>query len=190
MGTVAADDVRLVKIVLRTLLVFGLLMFAAGVFLIADPHESLKVIMRIIGVVLLIDGVLALVGAAVGRVEGRGTLAIVGVLGVIVGLFLIRRPDTALTALVIVIGIWFIVAGITRAVYAFSDEGNRLRHALWALVDVIAGIVVLTWQHITLSTLGVIVGIVFVIRGLLCAYTAWAGLRLAREGADAVEAAL
>jgi uncharacterized membrane protein HdeD (DUF308 family) len=163
------------------LLLFGLLTFGVGVFFIVDPDETLKVFTVIVGIFLLIDGVLAMFGAVAGRGEGRGLLAILGVLSVVAGLVLIKKPFGTLTVFVIVLGIWFVVAGIARFIYAFTLPSGRGGNILVALIDAAAGIVILSWPELGLSTLGVIIGIVLVFRGALFAYVAWHLLRFERE---------
>jgi uncharacterized membrane protein HdeD (DUF308 family) len=163
------------------LLVFGLLTFGVGVFFIVDPDETLKVFTVILGIFLVVDGVLAMVAALAGGGEGRGLLTIVGVLSVLAGLVLIEQPFGALRVFVIVIGIWFVLAGIARFVYAFTLPRGRGGNIFVALLDAAAGIVILSWPDLSLSTLGVIIGIVLVLRGLLFSYAAWVLLRLDRS---------
>ena len=88
----ANADEPFAKWVWYSLLVFGLLTFAVGVFFIVDPDETLKVFTVIFGIFLLIDGVLAMLGAVFGRSDARGVLAVVGVLSVLAGLVLIEKP--------------------------------------------------------------------------------------------------
>jgi uncharacterized membrane protein HdeD (DUF308 family) len=160
------------------LLLFGLLTFVLGVFLIIDPDETLKVFTVIFGVFLLVDGVLAVIGAIVGVTDTRGTLATIGVISAVAGLILIKKPFGALTVFVLIIGVWFVVAGILRLVYAFSTHEGRGTAIFIALLDVVIGVLILSWPEISLSTLGVILGIVLVLRGALFSYGAWRLLRL------------
>jgi uncharacterized membrane protein HdeD (DUF308 family) len=163
------------------LLVFGLLTLGVGVFFIVDPDETLKVFTVIIGIFLLVDGVLAMLAGVVGRGEGRGLLALVGVLSVVAGLVLIKKPFAALNLFIIILGIWFVVAGIARFVYAFTLEEGRAGYIVTALIDAVAGILILSWPELGLSTLGVIIGIVLVFRGALFTYGAWRLLRAERS---------
>ena len=160
------------------LLLFGLLTIGVGVFFIIEPHETLKVFTVIAGIFLLVDGVLALIGAIVGAGESRGLLAIVGVLGVLAGLVLIKKPFGALTVFVLVLGIWLVVAGVARFVYAFTVPTGRGRLIASALIDAIAGIVILSWPKPSLATIAVIIGIALVLRGALFVYAAYRLLRL------------
>ena len=67
---------------------FGLVALGVGLFLVFSPHETLSTFTVIIGIFLLIDGVLAIFGAIFGGGEGRGLLAMIGVLSAIAGLVL------------------------------------------------------------------------------------------------------
>ena len=175
---VEVDDNPPVRPLLYALLVFGLLMFGLGVFLIVDPNETLKVVTVVVGIFVLVDAVILLIAAIAGRGEGRGLLAIVGVITLLAGLLLVKKPFTALYLFVAIIGIWFVIAGVARFVYAFSERAGRLGNITIAVLDVIAGVVILSWPEPSLKTLAIIIGIVFALRGGLMVYAAWRLLRL------------
>jgi uncharacterized membrane protein HdeD (DUF308 family) len=174
------EEARASRALLYALLVYGLLMLGLGVFLIASPHETLKVITVILGICLIVDGVIAVAGAVAGRVESRGLLALVGIISVVAGLVLVEQPFAALTLFVVIIGIWFVVAGLARFVAAFTSREGRGTLIIGAIIDVIAGVVILSWRDITLATLAVVIGIVLVVRGIAFAWAAWQLLRLER----------
>ena len=171
----AWDEVRELKTVATALIVFGVITLGVGVFLVADPEETLKVFTVIFGIFLLIDGILAITAAVIGRVESRALLSVVGVVSAIAGLILIKKPFQSLTVLIVVLGIWLVVAGVARFVYALSSREGRGGYLLIAAIDTIAGIVILSWPEPSLKTFAVIVGIVFIVRGLIYI---WAGWRL------------
>ena len=122
---------------------FGLLTLAAGIILIAWPGPSLVTIAVIIGIFLLVDGVIDVILSIVGKGEGRGLVAVLGVLSIIAGLIMVKHPFSALAVLVIIVGIWFIVAGVVRFIAAFSDRDGRGTNIVVGILDVVAGIVVL-----------------------------------------------
>ncbi len=119
------DEVRELKTVATAMLVFGVITLGVGVFLVADPEETLKVFTVIFGIFLLIDGILAIVAAVLGRIESRALLAVVGVISAIAGLILIKKPFQSLTVLIVILGIWLVVAGVARFVYAFTIQEGR-----------------------------------------------------------------
>ena len=174
----SASDARVLS---WFLIVVGLLTLAVGVFFVASPHETLKVFTVIGGILLLVDGLLAIIGALVGVSESRGLLAMVGVLSVIAGVVLIKKPFQTLLVLVVILGIWLVVVGIARFVSAFSRCEGRGINIFVAIVDVIAGIVILSWPKPSLATLAVIFGIVLIIRGALFVYAGWLAHKLGRD---------
>ena len=155
--------------------VFGVLTLAAGIILIAWPGPSLVTIAVIIGIFLLVDGVIDVILSIVGKGEGRGLVAVLGVLSIIAGLIMVKHPFSALAVLVIIIGIWFIVAGVVRFIAAFTDRDGRGTNIVVGILDILAGIVVLAWPDLSLKTLAVLAGIVFVIRGIAFI---WGGLQV------------
>jgi uncharacterized membrane protein HdeD (DUF308 family) len=174
----SASDARVLSWVL---IVVGLLTLAVGVFFVASPHETLKVFTVIGGILLLVDGLLAIIGALVGVSESRGLLAMVGVLSVIAGVVLIKKPFQTLLVLVVILGIWLVVVGIARFVSAFSQREGRGINIFVAIVDVIVGIVILSWPKPSLATLAVIFGIALIIRGALFIYAGWLAHKLGRD---------
>lgn len=151
----------------------GLATFGVGLFLVISPHETLKALTIIAGVLLLVDGAFAIVGALLGPSENRGFLSIVGVLSVIAGLVLVKKPFDTLVVLTLVVGIWFVVAGAVRLVAAFAMIGSKTASIVAACVELVAGIVILSWPELGLATFAVIVGIVMMLRGLLLMYAGW-----------------
>jgi len=149
---------------------FGVLTLGVGIFLIFSPHETLRVFTMIAGIFLLVDGVIALSRSVFGESANRGLLALVGVLSAIAGLVLIKKPFETLVVFALIIGIWFVVAGVVRFVASFALVEGRGLNIVVALIDVVAGAVILAWPELSLATLAVIFGIVLVVRGLLLTY--------------------
>ena len=166
MSTEMPDQLKAFRSLWWLFVVFGVLTLAAGVILIVWPGPSLTTIAVIIGIFLLIDGVIDVIASIFGKGEGRGLVAMLGVLSIIAGVILVKHPFNALTVLVIIVGIWFVVSGVARFVAAFSDAGSRGTNIAVGVLDVVAGIVVLAWPQLSLKTLAVLAGIVFVIRGI------------------------
>jgi uncharacterized membrane protein HdeD (DUF308 family) len=160
---------------------FGVAVLGIGVFFVASPHETLSTFTVIGGIFLLVDGVLAIVGSVFGRGEGRGLLALIGVLSAIAGLVLIKKPFGTLTVLVLIFGVWFIVAGVVRFVAALGEPEGRGGNIALAALDLVAGIVILSWPGPSLATLAVIIGIVLILRGVLLIGVGWELHGLGRE---------
>jgi uncharacterized membrane protein HdeD (DUF308 family) len=180
MSSQADEALDLLRAVWWLLIIFGVIAIGVGVFLLADPHESLSTLTVIVGILLLIDGVLAVISSVVGRGEGRGLLALVGVLSAIAGLVLIKKPFDTLIVFTLIVGVWFVVAGVVRFISAFAEPEGRAATIAVAVLDLIAGIVILSWPGLGVATFAVIVGLVLIFRGVLFIY---AGVALHRVGA-------
>ena len=160
MSTYAAEELRPLTSLWWLLVLFGVVTLGVGIFFVVSPHETLSAFTVITGIFLLVDGVLAIFGSIFGRGEGRGLLALIGVLSAIAGLVLIKKPFDTLVAFTLIIGVWFVVAGVVRFVTAVASPEGRNGNIFIAILDVVAGIVILAWPDLGLATLAVIIGIV------------------------------
>ncbi len=173
MSTHAADNLRPVTTFWWLFVLFGVVTLGVGVFFVVSPHETLSTFTVIAGIFLLIDGVLAILGSVVSKGDGRGLLALIGVLSAIAGLVLIKKPFDTLVVFTLIFGVWFVVAGVVRFVAALASPEGRGGNFVTAIVDLIAGIVILSWPDLGLSTLAVIIGIVLIVRGVLFIVAGW-----------------
>ena len=105
----------------------------------------------------------------------------IGVLSAIAGLVLIKKPFGTLVVFVLIFGVWLIVAGVVRFVVAFGEPEGRAGNIAIAILDFIAGIVILSWPGPSLATLAVIIGVVLIFRGALWIGVGWALRGLGRE---------
>ena len=103
-------------------------------------------------------------------------------LSAIAGLILIKKPFETLVVFTLIVGVWFVVAGIVRVVSAFASREARGGNILIALLDLAAGAVILAWPDLGLATVAVIIGIVLIVRGALFIVAGWQ-LRSARPRA-------
>jgi|SRR5918994_550950 uncharacterized membrane protein HdeD (DUF308 family) len=161
-------------------LVFGVAALGLGIFFVVSPHETLSTFTAIAGIFMLVDGMIAIVSSMFGSGERRGLLALIGVLSAIAGLILIKKPFETLVVFTLIVGIWFVVAGIVRAVSAFDSREARGGNLLIALLDLAAGAVILAWPDLGLATLAVIIGIALIVRGALFIAAGWQLHRLDR----------
>jgi uncharacterized membrane protein HdeD (DUF308 family) len=173
MSTNAADNLRPVTSLWWLPALFGVITLGVGVFFVVSPHETLSTFTAIAGIFLLFDGVLAIFGSIFGKGDGRGLLALIGVLSAIAGLVLIKKPFDTLVAFTLIVGVWFVVAGIVRFVVALGSPEGRGGNILTAILDLIAGMLILAWPDLGLATVAVIIGIVLIMRGALFIVAGW-----------------
>jgi uncharacterized membrane protein HdeD (DUF308 family) len=158
----------------------GVLSVVAGVVVLAKPGDSLATLAVITGIFILIDGLAELVMALFTRREGRGLVAVLGVLSAIVGLLLIRHPIQGVTAVALLLGVWLVAAAVVRLVGAFEDPARRGRRLAAAAVLGLAGVVIVASPNIGYATLALITGLGFIAYGVSLLVLGW-GLRVVRE---------
>lgn len=146
------------------LLVVGIASAVAGVILVTKPSNSLATLAVIFGIFLLVDGIVELVASFGHPAEGRVVAVIVGLLGLVVGIILIRHPTHAVNAIGLLIGIWLIAAGALRLLRAVAVPG--LLQAVIAVVEIVVGIVIVSDPHIGYATLAILTGIWLILNGL------------------------
>jgi uncharacterized membrane protein HdeD (DUF308 family) len=98
----------------------GLLFIVIGVVLIRHLHLTRSLIGLIIGITWIVQGLTALIGGISGGArEGRAWWIIFGVVSLIAGIVVASAPASSLTALAVLLGIWFIIMGIFEIIGGF-----------------------------------------------------------------------
>jgi len=165
--------------------VTGLVSAACGIAIIVWPDITLKVLAIIAGInILLLSGLL--IAGTIGSDEdtSKTLRVVVGVAGVIAGVIVIRHPQGALLALVLAVGVWLILSGLVDLIGAIVVAGERRAlRVLGGLADIVIGILILALPKISLTTLAVLIGIGFIIRGLVLIAGGWR-LREERVASD------
>jgi uncharacterized membrane protein HdeD (DUF308 family) len=154
-------------------LLLGVLGVVAGIIVLLVPNDSLATLAVVSGVFLLVDGVFELMSALGRGVEHRGLLIVVGVLSVIAGIILVRHPFTAVVGFALLVGIWLLTIGIIRMFEWFAGPERGAWSITVAVLEVIAGIVIVAVPGIGLATLAVFVGIAFILRGAAMCAIGW-----------------
>jgi uncharacterized membrane protein HdeD (DUF308 family) len=158
--------------------VVGVLSIVAGILAIVYPDLTLLALALIAGINLLLLGILGLVDAVTSDDDAGGTRVlsgVLGLLGVIAGLVVMRRPGESLLAIILILGVWFVVSGLVDAIRALVVPGDRALRLLVAVFDLALGGLILALPDLSLKTMAVLAGIAFIARGL---FAVLIGLRL------------
>lgn len=155
------------------LVVAGLLSVVAGVILIVQPGIGLVTLAVVSGIFLVVDGITETVWLLMADVQNRSLGVVAGIVSILVGIVLIRHPASAVVVFALLLGLWLIVAGAVRAASALDDPRNRGWRLLGALVEVVAGVVIVASPGIGVATLALLVGLAFILRGLAVAAIGW-----------------
>jgi len=113
------------------------------------------------------------------RVVGKswGWVLFFGIVTLILGALVVARPKDTIYAFAIVVGIWLFVAGLFRMVVAIADSedttGTRWLIAVLGLLSVIIGILFLRHTQQTVTTLAFLIGLFWVVGGLIEFFAAY-----------------
>ena len=156
------------------LIAVGAISVIAGILAIVYPDITLLALAIFAGVNLCVLSALSLVDAFDGDADGgsRALSAILGVLGLIAGLVILRRPGETLLVLVLVIGIWLVVSGVVHLIRGLGLP-DRAVHLVLAAVEIVLGGLILSLPDLSLRTVAVLAGIGFVLRGAVAIYAGW-----------------
>jgi uncharacterized membrane protein HdeD (DUF308 family) len=140
----------------------GLLLLLFGLAAVLWPVVTLTVLVLWIGAGFLVNGVLALAAAIVGRdVEGRGWLILEGVLGIGAGILTFLYPGiTGLVLLWLVAG-WAIVSGMLQIAAAVQFRKVIRGEWMLGLAGVLAiafGVLLIARPGVGLLTLALLIG--------------------------------
>jgi uncharacterized membrane protein HdeD (DUF308 family) len=149
---------------------FGVVSLVAGVVVLAWPGVTLVAIAVIFGLAIIIAGIFRIVAAFSAeeiRSGGRVLLALLGIVSILVGILCLRNPFQTVGVLVLLLGLYWVVAGILEIVHAAGARDMPARG--WAiaagLLSLVAGIVVLAFTAASAVVLVWLVGLELVIYG-------------------------
>src|SRR5438552_2932691 len=156
-------------------LTYGILMVILGIVILVWPDATLLVIAVLFGINLFITGIFQVVASFTrDEISGgmRALLAIVGVLGILVGIYLLKHPVLTIAAIVIVLGAFWVVNGVVDFFSGLThpDQPYRGWRIASGVLGFIAGLIVLFWPAITALALVWVLGIWLVVYGLIAIF--------------------
>ncbi len=162
---------------------FGVLSLVVGILVLVWPKHTLVALAVLFGIQLVVMGLFRLVAAiAVHDATGgvRALMAILGLLGLVVGLWALRHVDVALIVLALLLGIYWIINGVVELFVAIihPEIVGRAWVAITGVLGIVLGIILLAWPKPSLLVLAVILGILLLAFGLVQLMIAF-GLRQA-----------
>ncbi len=152
----------------KATLFMGVVTLILGIIVALHPGGSLNVVAVLLGVLAIISGIFQLVRIFDRAEQHRVWLGISGLVFVVVGVLLIRHLDLTVAAIGLLVGITWIVQGIAALIGAFS--GAREGAVWWGVfggISLIAGIVVTASPVTSVTVLATLLGIWFIVMGLM-----------------------
>lgn len=155
-------------------LVRGVLLIALGGYALLMPGLTLTAYMVVIGVFVLLDGILAIVAGLFGWVESRGWAIARGVIGILIGLYVLAHPAivgvVAVWILVLLLAAQSIVCGVLEIVTAVRER-QEIEGEWWlvlgGLLSIAFGVILLSWQQIAAVMLIQVLGAFAIIAGVV-----------------------
>lgn len=149
--------------------VLGALTLILGIIVSFHPTSSLNAVAVLLGILMILSGIIDLIRVFDPEEVHRVWLGIAGLLFIVIGVILIRHLHLTRSVIGLIIGISLIVQGLTALIGGISG-GVREGRAWWIFfgaVSLIGGIAVASAPASSLDVLATLLGIWFVIMGVL-----------------------
>ena len=174
----------------RAAFVVGLATAILGIIVAAVPETSLAVIAVLLGVLVIISGIYNVVEAFRGDEHGRVWRGIAGVVFIVAGLVLIRHLHLSIALIGLVIGLTWVVQGLAALIAGFSGTAARMGTGwsiFFGVISLIAGIVVISAPIASITALAILMGVWFIVMGLMEMFGAFAFRHAVRSTASDIE---
>jgi len=146
----------------------GLAGILLGVMLITAPGATLVVLSTFLGFYWLITGVLALVRVFADRSVPWLWSLLVGIVGILAGMFVVRHPLLAAltvpTALVIILGVQGLVMGVLEIIG--GCKGGGLGSFVLGVINVLVGLLLLGSPVAAALAVPVVFGVLLLVQGV------------------------
>lgn len=125
------------KSMYRTSMIFSIILFFIGLFLVMKATTTLHAISYVVGVMLILWGLVQLITALTNNKENENNSYlsvgfIFGVFSLIIGIVVIINPDIIGSIIPFVIGIWMVINGVLKLYYAISL--NKIQKSTPAII--------------------------------------------------------
>jgi uncharacterized membrane protein HdeD (DUF308 family) len=165
---VASAQTQMVTGAWQAGLFLGVVTLVLGIIVALHPSGSLNVVAVLLGILMIVSGLFHLI-----RVFDRGEahriwLGIAGLLFIVIGVVLIRHLHLTRAIIGLVIGITWIVQGVTALIGGIVG-GVREGRGWWiffGVVSLAAGIVVTATPASSVNVLATLLGIWFIVMGI------------------------
>jgi uncharacterized membrane protein HdeD (DUF308 family) len=160
--------------------------FVLGLIVLVWPHATLSVIAVLLGIQLLVFGIIGLIAGFTATGDSGGVRAVdivLGLLGILVGLYFIRHLSVTVAVLAVFVGLYWVLRGIVDLIVAAlaGPVPGRWIKAVIGVISLAAGLIVMFKPHESLTFLLVVLGIYLMLYGLALAFWALQARRFARE---------
>jgi uncharacterized membrane protein HdeD (DUF308 family) len=149
-------------------LVLGVVTSVLGLIVTFYPSATLKVIAVLFGLLMIVSGLFHLIRVFGGNEAHRVWMGISGLLLVVIGVVLLRDLHLTVALIGLIIGVTWIVQGVTALIVSFSGGAREGRGwwILFGIVSLVGGVVITAVPVQSVTALAILAGIWFIIQGL------------------------
>jgi uncharacterized membrane protein HdeD (DUF308 family) len=158
-------------------LVQGVLMAVAGLLALIYPLIASVAIVFLLAWILIVSGILQGIGLIGAKDVPHYWLQLISaVLAILIGVLLLRQPESGLLVMTVLLIVFFMVEGIAKIIFALSIR--PFPNWGWVLGSGLVGILLalVLWANMPVSSewlLGVLLGIQLICEGAALTYLAW-----------------
>jgi uncharacterized membrane protein HdeD (DUF308 family) len=158
-------------------LVQGVLMVVAGLLALIYPLIASVAIIVLLAWILIVSGILQGIGLIGAKDVPHYWLQLISaVLAILIGVLLLRQPESGLLVMTVLLIVFFMVEGIAKIIFALSIR--PFPNWGWVLGSGLVGILLalVLWANMPVSSewlLGVLLGIQLIAEGAALTYLAW-----------------
>jgi uncharacterized membrane protein HdeD (DUF308 family) len=162
-------------------LVLGVVTLVLGLILTFYPSVTVNVIGVLLGLLVLVSGLFHLIRMFGNSEAHRVWMGISGLLLVVAGVVLLRHLHLTVALIGLIIGLGWIVQGVTALIVSFSGEAREGRGwwLFFGIISLVGGIVITALPTESVTLLAALTGIWFIVQGL---FEIVGGLMLRRAG--------
>ena len=153
-------------------IVSGVLLILIGIYCLCNQDIAAETAGLMVGILMLASGIIKIVvfAATSSLLIGSGWLLLDGVLTVILSLFLLFNEWFTMLSLPFLFALWLLFSGISQFVSAFDLKALGVRNWGWVLAAgiflMIAGFICMMDPWVSITAVGVTVGLVFLLEGI------------------------
>jgi uncharacterized membrane protein HdeD (DUF308 family) len=152
------------------LLVLGILSIGFGALLIFWPGRTLTVVTTVVGLFMIVAGLIRFFVAVFdSAAEGRWLMVLAGIGGVVLGVVIMRNPESTIKLIALLTAIFWLISGMVDFFRGITDSSmpDRGTRIAFGALAAIFGIVILAWPDITIGVFAVLMGIYILFFGVL-----------------------
>lgn len=154
----------------------GIFSLALGLAALFWPNLTVSALFALFGVFTIIDGLIALGIGLFGPQGPWGASIFQGIAGLVIGILVLRFPQTVAAFVVVLLALWALVIGLFQVALAFRLRGTG-RHWWWVLasgvITALLGLYFLINPATGVQVLAVTIGIFALLGGAVLVFGAF-----------------